>query len=371
MATTSGYLWNDKTIVSKQWNSQGQLITPEIKATATYECERSGSTLKIKVDTTNYGTSSGTYWDWRWAFSVSVNGQAIASNIQIKPRTYLNVIGTHHYNASTGWCEINIGTASQVEVSVSYFDTQAYDSKKTRRGMGGGTVTLGNIPQIPNVSISENSKTHNSIKINYSAGAGYDYVKFYVNNNDIGNFSNSPVNITGLQPNTNYKIVAKAHGNGGFGNQSNELNIKTYLTPSTVSSQEIKDLEPFTCTAIINSSNTGNTSKYGFTLCDSNKNPIGVEHQTTNSYYNVTGLQEETSYYLRYRVQSKDSGSWSNYVYSPLFTTPADQVRAWTKNNGSWNKGKMYYKQNGQWMKAKKVYIKINGQWVLSVNKYD
>ena len=99
------------------------------------------------------------------AFSVSVNGQAIASNIQIKPRTYLNTIGTHHYNASTGWCEINIGTASEIQVAVSYFDTQAYDVRKQRRGMGGGTVTLGNIPQIPNVSISENSKTHNSIKI--------------------------------------------------------------------------------------------------------------------------------------------------------------------------------------------------------------
>ena len=122
---------------------------------------------------------------------------------------------------------------------------------------------------------------------------------------------------------------------------------------------------------MINSSNTSNTSKYEFTLCDGNKNPIGSPIQTNNSYYNFTGLQEETEYYIRYRVQSKDSGSWSGYVYSRLFKTPADQVRAWTKNNGSWNKGKMYYKQNGQWVKAQKIYIKINGEWVLSINKYD
>lgn len=371
MATTSGTLWNNKTIVSKQWNSAGQLVTPEIKATATYECERSGNTLKIKIDTTNYGTSSGTYWDWRWAFSVSVNGQVIASNIQIKPRTYLNVIGTTHYSASTGWCEINIGTASQIQVAISYFDTQAYDIRQQRRGMGGGTITLSNIPQIPSVSISENSHTHNSIIVNYSAGSGYDYVKFYVNGNDIGNFNSSPVNITGLNSNTQYKIVAKAHGNGGFGNQSNELNIKTYLTPSVVSSSSIDNLQPFTCTASIGSSNVSNTSKYEFALCDINKNVLQGAFQTTNSYYNFTGLQEETSYYIRYRVQSKDSGNWSGYVYSPLFKTPADQVRAWAKNDGKWNKGKMYYKQSGQWMKAKKVYIKINGQWVLSINKYD
>ena len=68
---------------------------------------------------------------WRVYYS---DGTEIANNIQIKPRTYLNVIGTHHYNASTGRCEINIGTASQVEVSVSYFDTQAYIAYKNVDG---------------------------------------------------------------------------------------------------------------------------------------------------------------------------------------------------------------------------------------------
>lgn len=370
MATTSGTLWNEKVIVPNEW-SGGKLVTPEVKSTVTYSCERNGGTLKIKVDTANHCTSRGAYWDWRWAFSVSVNGIEIANNIQIKPRTYLDTIGTHVYTASTGDCYVNIGTANQITISISFFDTEAYNTWKQRRAMGGGSIVLGNIPQIPGVSISENNKTHNSIRINYSAGSGYDYVKFYVNGSDKGNFSSSPVNLTGLSPNTTYKIKARAHGNGGFGNESNELTIKTYLTPSTVSSDNIDNIEPFTCTAIINSSNTSNTSKYEFTLCDKNKNPIGSPIQTNNSYYNFTGLQEETEYYIRYRVQSKDSGNWSGYVYSKLFKTPADQVRAWTKSDGKWNKGKMYYKHNGQWVKAKKIYIKINGQWVLSINKYD
>ena len=371
MAQTSGTLWNEKTIVPNEWNRYGTLVTPEVKATATYVCERTGSTLKIKITTSNHCTSRGAYWDWRWAFSVSVNGTEIASNIQIKPRTYLNTIGTTHYDADTGWCSIDIGTANKITISVSYFDTEASNMWKQRRSMGGGSVELGNIPQLPSVSISQNNKTSNSISVNYSASSGYDYVKFYVNGNDKGNFSNSPVSLTGLSPNTTYKIKAKAHGNGGFGAESNVLTITTYLTPSTVSSSNVGDIKPFTCTASVVSSNTNNTSKYEFTLCDKNKNPIGSPIQTNNSYYNFTGLQEETEYYIRYRVQSKDSGGWSGYVYSPLFKTPADQVRAWFKNNGSWGKGKLYYKQNGQWVKAKKIYIKINGEWVLSINKYD
>jgi hypothetical protein len=35
-----------------------------------------------------------------------------------------------------------------------------------------------------------------------------------------------------------------------------------------------------------------------------------------------------------------------------------------------WLKGKTYYKKNGAWVKAKKIYIKVNGQWKIGTN-YD
>ena len=43
MATTSGTLWNEKVIVPNEW-SGGQLVTPEVKSTVTYSCERNGGT---------------------------------------------------------------------------------------------------------------------------------------------------------------------------------------------------------------------------------------------------------------------------------------------------------------------------------------
>ena len=103
MATTSGTLWNEKVIVPNEW-SGGQLVTPEVKSTVTYSCERNGGTLKIKVDTANHCTSRGAYCDWRWAFSVSVNGTEIANNIQIKPRTYLSPRGTVSRYSHIGRC---------------------------------------------------------------------------------------------------------------------------------------------------------------------------------------------------------------------------------------------------------------------------
>lgn len=37
---------------------------------------------------------------------------------------------------------------------------------------------------------------------------------------------------------------------------------------------------------------------------------------------------------------------------------------------GRWEKGKAYYKKNGEWIKVKKIYKKVNGQWIIGTN-YD
>ncbi len=357
-------LWNNKTIVKAVSG-----LTPEVRSTAVCEYERAGTYLNIKVDVDNYCPQNGAYWDWRWAFSVLVNGQEVTSNIQIKPRTYLNKLQGEHFTASSGWASVNIGSASSVNIEVKYFDTVANHNDRIRSSMGSGFVTLGGIPPLPNVSISENNKSHNTIIINYSVSSNYDYVRVWVNNKQYGDFTNSPVTITGLNPNTTYNIYAKAYGNGAFGNQSNTLTIKTYLTPSTVSSSLVTNIKPFSCTASVKSSNASNTSSYEFALCNTNKSVVQGAFTTYSSNYNFKNLNEETSYYIRYRVQSKDSGAWSNYVYSELFKTPADQAQSYLKKNNSYSKGKIYLKKNGQWIKVKKAYIKVNGIWVLTKNK--
>lgn len=360
MATTSGTLWNEKLIYSG---------APNVKATATYEYERNGTNLKLKIDNTSHCIANGAYWDWRWAFSVYVNDIEVSSNNQIKPRTYLNIIGQTHYSGSTGWLNVNIGSASSIKITIKYFDTVANNNDRIRTVMGEYSFTVGGIPPLPNVSLSENNKGYNTIIFNYSVSSNYDYVRVWVNNQQYGDYTNSPITLAGLNPNTTYTISAKAFGNGGFGNQSNTLRITTYLKPSVVDSNSVGNIQPFSCTAYVSSSNTNNTSKYEFALCNSNKGVVQGAFQTNSAYYNFTGLSEETTYCIRYRVQSKDSGAWSNYVYSQLFKTPADQVRAYFKNNSNWAQGKMYVKNNGQWKKVKKAYIKINGVWVLVRNR--
>ena len=79
----------------------------------------------------------------------------------------------------------------------------------------------------------------------------------------------------------------------------------------------------------------------------------------------VTGLSEETTY-LFFASATNMAGT----TYSPAveITTPADQAKIRIKEGGTWKKGKAWYKRNGEWVKAKKIYIKVNGQWVISYN---
>ena len=79
----------------------------------------------------------------------------------------------------------------------------------------------------------------------------------------------------------------------------------------------------------------------------------------------VTGLSEETTY-LFFASATNVTGT----TYSPAveITTPADQAKIYKYNNGAWERGKAYYKINGEWVKAKKIYIKVNGEWKINSN---
>lgn len=87
----------------------------------------------------------------------------------------------------------------------------------------------------------------------------------------------------------------------------------------------------------------------------------------TNTSKNITGLTPETSYSMWMSVSNVGGTNYSKLVN---FTTPADQAKIRIKRNGSWAKGKTYFKKDGQWVKAKKVYIKVNGEWKIN-NNYD
>lgn len=85
----------------------------------------------------------------------------------------------------------------------------------------------------------------------------------------------------------------------------------------------------------------------------------------SSSSGNAVNLSEETEY-LFWGQATNAGGTTSGPGL--IYTTPADQAKIYRHNNGVWERGKAYYKVNGEWVKAKKIYIKVNGEWKINSN---
>ncbi len=351
---------------------------PEIRSNCICQYERHGTNLSITVITQNHCTFYGAWRHNRWAMDVSVNGQLIAENVQIKPRTS-GYINTSVYQASAS-ATINIGNAESALITISYYDTGWSTAKRVYTWFNTLQAWLTGIPSFPSCSLGANysypNLTHNSINVNYSVSGSYDWLRVYVDGRLWADgVRNNPFTVTGLAPDTNHSIYAHAYGSGGFGNASNTLTFRTYVTPVKVGKAWLDNVEPFTCTGLCTSDNASNTQQYEFAICDTSpsRNVKRGAYTTKNGYYNFDGLEEETEYYLRVRVQTRGSGAWSDYVYI-LFKTPADIVRSYFQlPDGSVARCKTWFKNpdDSKWYKAKKAWLNINGKMVQTKNKYD
>ena len=289
---------------------------------------------------------STTYWN-SYAFPAATGSDT----------KYINVY--HNADGSVG----NVGFT--LYGKVYYGGTASFD----------GALGLSQFNRGTTVYQSLNSKTPTSITMNWSTTNTADYVWYSTNNGSSwtgiwsGSASSGTYTISGLSPNTSYNIKTRARRQDTQrdGNYSGTTAISTYQSYSTVTSVTTGNLMPFTMTAYCTSSNAGNTDSYEYSLCDSNLSVL--QTYTTNlTYYNFTGLNEETTYYIRCRVKSTDSQVWSGYSYSSAFTTPADQSKGYIKINGTWTLGKVYHKENGSWVKVKKTYLKYGDSWHISKN---
>lgn len=79
----------------------------------------------------------------------------------------------------------------------------------------------------------------------------------------------------------------------------------------------------------------------------------------------IANLEEETDYIVW--AQATNIGGIQSGA-ATAFTTPVDQAKIRIKKDGAWKKGKAFFKQNGTWVKAKKIYMKIDGKWVINYN---
>lgn len=175
--------------------------------------------------------------------------------------------------------------------------------------------------------------------------------------------------ISGLAVDTTYDFRFKATNAGGT-TTSSTYSYSTLLVNPSISNVTVTNLLPFTCTITCNASiSPSRTLQYRFSK---DNGATWTSYQSGNSY-NWTGLNEETTYNMAVQVKAIHTGvnaSDTTATKTITIKTPADQAKIRRKIDGQWVKGKTYIKVNGSWVKAKKLYIRVNGEWKLNDNEH-
>lgn len=216
-----------------------------------------------------------------------------------------------------------------------------------------GNLQLSTIPRYAKASISLHSKTVNSVKLNYSSDSTIDGIWVSKNGGDweSGYALTSPINITGLSPNTkyNFKIKVKRLDSQLY-SESNTIEVTTHqiATLSSVpnvnigSSHTITWNNPSGASISLKLCKTDNTSiiDYG-TVIGASKSitptaakiySLTPNSNTYKARYVITTAQNGKSY-----TNSKDfmftvvnsNPTFSNFIYQDTNTT----ITALTGNN--------------------------------------
>ena len=281
------------------------------------------------------------------------------------------------YGTSTSYGSSTSSTSiSGLSPNTRYYYSITVSGSKggTSGAYTGSFVTTCNSPS--SLSMSRTSSTTSSIAVRVSASgdtnASITNYTVYYRSGSSGSYSSrslgtsTSATISSLSTDTNYQFYFTATNAGGTTTSSTYTYSTTLGNPS-ITTPTVSNLLPFSCTIKATGSiSPSRTLQYRF----SKDGSTWTSYQNSNSY-NWTGLEEEKIYNMRVQVKTTSVGvnALDTTATSSLsVTTPADIAKIHIKVNNVYKKGKAYFKYNGQWVKAKKIYIKVNGVWKLNDN---
>jgi hypothetical protein len=205
----------------------------------------------------------------------------------------------------------------------------------------------------------------------------YGTVDVYVNGTSVANDVNdyytqhpygSSYEIKDIKANSGYQYNGLQVGtlSGTIGNNETTTGVRVNFSTIKPSNVVINGnwTSPFNID--LNWSATGLNVKYVLYYkksTDSNYTSIDCSTTTSKAFT----AEEETTY--NFYIAATNAGGTTN-SNTITITTPADQAKIRRKVDGVWVKGKAYFKEEGAWVKAKKIYKKIDGVWYINTN-YD
>lgn len=219
-------------------------------------------------------------------------------------------------NGGTSWTLVGQINASSGSYTISGLSADTAYSIKTRvRGLNAGLTTDSSALSVttygyPTVSISLNSKTDTTIKINWSSGSTCDYAWYSINNGtswtgvDVTDGTSGVITISGLTADTSYTIkVRLRRKDSQYTRDSSALSVTTYGYPTVTQSLSSK-----TETTITIAWSSGSVCDYLWYSTNNGSSWTGVDvTDGTSGTYTISGLSANTAYNIKTRLRRKDS----------------------------------------------------------------
>lgn len=327
----------------------------------------------------------------------SINTATNTSNVRITVNIWRTNTGYTTYGTGTVYATIN---GTQYTQAISSSQAITYDDKVSNffdktldiphNSDGTKTLTvsvhidherfsatshsanfgLTNIPRYPSVSQSLNTKTLNSIKMNYSSDSTCDYLWYSTNNGanwtgvDIADGTSGTYTITGLSPNTTYNIKTRLRRKDSqLTADSSALSVTTYQIGQISS---VSNFDHGSSTTLVTTNPSG--SSLTLVMKIGNTQILSQNVSTGNNTISFNDTQLDNIYKL-YGTGSSltatfiltTAGSYTNSKTATI-TLKGNQKTYWTNINGSWKRAKLWTNVNGTWRRAV-IWTNVNGSW--------
>lgn len=351
--------------------------TPRIYFSFYYEKVRDGANMKYRTRTIISPLTGQNTFGYYIAQQLFLNGES-----SVKEDTTLKSNSPNQWSSSieyiSPWYTINNKTTGSTQVTFGIYTNSGRSSLwKTYYMLVDPAYPTG-------CTISFNSKTLNSIKIDWSCNQNCSQVRYRLNGGSWVNTlpegssqSRGNFNITGLAINTSYLIECdfQRADSGMWSSHNTPADIpntrQTTYNKATISSAPNLNLGD---TETIQYNNpSGNTIK--LSIQDANGTSFYCQDRTvTGTSYTFNFTDEEldtlfkamgTSNSLNARVYLKTFIDQSNYYYDYAqitITLTGNQKTICTNVEGNWKRGKIYINVEGTWKRGV-VWRNVEGTW--------
>lgn len=276
------------------------------------------NTSEISFSFTIY-KASYSWSNWKSiTYSISINGTSYSGTIPSYSAGSTLTIRTGSQTVSHN----SDGTKS-INYSFSVNDGSG-QSYTCGNASASGSMNLSTIPRYAKASISLNSKTVNSVKLNYSADATIDGIWVSKNGGawESGYALTSPINVSGLSPNTKYTLKIRVkRADSQLYSESNSIEVTTHqiATLSSVPNVNIGSAHTITWA---NPSGTTTSLK----LCKTDNSTIIDYGTVTGTSKSITPIASKiyaltpnsNTYKARYIITTTANGK--SYTNSKDFT---------------------------------------------------